>query len=148
MRLYHLSLLLILAGIALLFYAVAIGEANASLFLIFPVIYGSGIYSLLAILLIMIGIILLFFAPFQSVRENMDNYYEENYDNYDYVNYEEYEGAKDLEEHREKKVRYGGVVLIGPIPIVFGSDKNMAKLSILAAILMLAAIFFLIFLYG
>ena len=147
MRLYHLSLLLIFAGIALLFYAVAIGEANASLFLIFPVIYGSGLYSLLAMLLIMIGMILLFFAPFQSVKENMSGYEEENYDNAYYGNYESYAEPTNLEEHREKKVKYGGVVLIGPIPIVFGSDKNMAKVSILAAILMLIAIF-LIFLYG
>lgn len=148
MRLYHLSFLLIFVGIALLFYAVAIGEANVSLFLIFPVIYGSGTYSLLAILLIMIGMILLFFAPFQSVKETVNDYYEENYNNYDYVNYESYEEPKDSKEHGEKKVKYGGVVLIGPIPIVFGSDKNMAKISILAAILMLVAIFFIFFFYG
>lgn len=148
MRLYHLSLLLIFAGIALLFYAVAIGEANASLFLIFPVIYGSGVYSLLAIFLIMIGMILLFFAPLQSLKENVNDYYEKDYDNYDYVNYESYKGTKDFEEYRENKARYGGVVLIGPIPIIFGSDKNMAKMSILGAILMLVAIFLIFFLYG
>jgi len=142
MRLYHLSLLVIFAGIALLFYAVAIGEANASLFLIFPVIYGSGVYSLLAILLIMIGMILLFFAPFQSVREahRAEGRYDEEYGIY--------EEPRDLSlQDEKKKVNYGGVVFIGPIPIVFGSDKSMARLSVLIAILMLVA-FLLFFLYG
>lgn len=45
---------------------------------------------------------------------------------------------------REKKVRGGGVILIGPIPIVFGTDKRYALiLMVLAIIIMLLAILFL-----
>lgn len=39
---------------------------------------------------------------------------------------------------------YGGVILIGPIPIVFGSSPQMALASMLLAI-MLMAISFLLF---
>ncbi len=37
-------------------------------------------------------------------------------------------------------VEYGGVVMIGPLPIVFGNSKNLALLSVLVGILMLLAI--------
>jgi uncharacterized protein (TIGR00304 family) len=41
----------------------------------------------------------------------------------------------------QPKVRGGGVVLIGPIPIIFGSDKKSAIiLSVLAIIIMVIAL--------
>ncbi|NMO09048.1 TIGR00304 family membrane protein [Methanobacterium subterraneum] len=42
------------------------------------------------------------------------------------------------------KVSTGGVILIGPIPIVFGNDKNMVSIAVLGAIIImvLAYIFF------
>jgi uncharacterized protein (TIGR00304 family) len=41
------------------------------------------------------------------------------------------------------RVRGGGVIMIGPIPIIFGSDKDSAKtLVILAIILMLISLLF------
>lgn len=39
----------------------------------------------------------------------------------------------------ETDVRAGGVILIGPIPIVFGTDRSMVVLSIAGALLLLAA---------
>ncbi|MGC1123022.1 MAG: DUF131 domain-containing protein [Candidatus Methanofastidiosia archaeon] len=41
-------------------------------------------------------------------------------------------------EH-QGEVRAGGVILIGPIPIVFGNDKTMVLVSIAGAILFLLA---------
>ncbi len=47
-------------------------------------------------------------------------------------------------EYKERRVKGGGVILIGPIPIVFGSDKRSALIAmILAIVLMLLSIFFL-----
>ena len=44
----------------------------------------------------------------------------------------------------EKRVRGGGVILIGPVPIVFGTDKRFALIAMILAItLMLLAIIFL-----
>lgn len=42
-------------------------------------------------------------------------------------------------EAGKSEVRAGGVILIGPVPIVFGSDKTMVFVSIAAAILFLIA---------
>jgi uncharacterized protein (TIGR00304 family) len=45
---------------------------------------------------------------------------------------------------KEKKVKGGGVIFIGPVPVVFGTDKKSALLMmILAIVLMLLAITFL-----
>lgn len=42
-------------------------------------------------------------------------------------------------EGQEPHVRSGGVILVGPIPIVFGSDRTMLWVSIAGAALFLAA---------
>jgi uncharacterized protein (TIGR00304 family) len=53
------------------------------------------------------------------------------------------EGGKG-QETGEAKVKGGGVILIGPVPVVFGTDKRYAMiLMILATVLMLLAIVFL-----
>ena len=59
-----------------------------------------------------------------------------------------YESARleerSTDEKKEEKVRGGGVILIGPIPIVFGTDKRYALiLMVLAIVIMLLAIVFL-----
>ncbi|MCS7143842.1 MAG: TIGR00304 family protein [Archaeoglobaceae archaeon] len=46
-------------------------------------------------------------------------------------------------EYQEKERKFGGVVLIGPIPIVFGNTKLAIVALILAIILMLLSIVFL-----
>jgi uncharacterized protein (TIGR00304 family) len=38
---------------------------------------------------------------------------------------------------KEEKVSTGGIVLIGPIPIIFGNDKNMIIIAIFAAIIII-----------
>ena len=41
----------------------------------------------------------------------------------------------------ESKIKAGGVIMLGPIPIIFGSDKESAKTAtILAIILMLLSL--------
>lgn len=48
------------------------------------------------------------------------------------------------QEPEGMKVKGGGVILIGPVPVVFGTDKRYALLlMILAIVLMLLAIIFL-----
>jgi uncharacterized protein (TIGR00304 family) len=38
---------------------------------------------------------------------------------------------------KEEKVSTGGIVLIGPIPIIFGNDKSMITIAIFAAIIIM-----------
>jgi uncharacterized protein (TIGR00304 family) len=52
-------------------------------------------------------------------------------------------GSSD-QEGKEKRLKGGGVIMIGPIPIVFGSDRRYAIIAmILAMVLMLLAIMLL-----
>jgi uncharacterized protein (TIGR00304 family) len=45
-------------------------------------------------------------------------------------------GAMRESEEGEKKVRGGAVLVIGPIPIVFGSDKEVTKILMILAIVL------------
>lgn len=54
----------------------------------------------------------------------------------------------DIYEKTESEFKGGGVIMIGPIPIVFGSDnQSVQKLMILAIVLMLLG-FVLMFVYS
>jgi uncharacterized protein (TIGR00304 family) len=47
------------------------------------------------------------------------------------------------------RVRGGGVVMIGPIPIIFGTDKRLARVLVLLTIVLMAIfLVFTIFLWG
>lgn len=124
-----ISLSMIVAGIFLVIYGIMKGEMQVALFLIFPVIYGTGIIGLIAVLMIFLGFFLVFLSfaiPSQRVEEPY--------------------GSIEIERPQTEKksqVKGGGVVLIGPIPIVFGSDAKMAiVVMVLAIVLILLAILF------
>ncbi len=62
------------------------------------------------------------------------------------MGYEKEGSEKERHEEvgKETRVKGGGVILIGPVPVVFGTDKKSALLiMILAIILMLLSITFL-----
>lgn len=51
-----------------------------------------------------------------------------------------HEGPEKKEPYAEKaepKVRGGGVIMLGPIPIIFGSDKESASTAIILAIILM-----------
>ena len=50
------------------------------------------------------------------------------------------------EEKPETTVRGGGVILIGPIPIVFGSDVGAVKVALILAIVVMILAFVLFYL--
>jgi uncharacterized protein (TIGR00304 family) len=50
------------------------------------------------------------------------------------------------EEKPEPTVRGGGVILIGPIPIVFGSDAGAVKVALIMAIVVMILAFALFYL--
>lgn len=54
--------------------------------------------------------------------------------------------AKESGQGGEEKVEAGGVVLIGPVPIVFGTSQRIAKIVLILAIVLtiLALVLFLI----
>jgi uncharacterized protein (TIGR00304 family) len=71
--------------------------------------------ELLGIAIILVGFLVVFLATVMSGRSS-----------------EEREG--------EARVRGGGVIMIGPIPIVFGSDARWASVAMVLAIVLIAVV--------
>jgi uncharacterized protein (TIGR00304 family) len=76
------------------------------------------------IVIVIVGFVILFLAVIQAGRSRSDD-----------------------ESQRKTEVKGGGVVLIGPIPIVFGSDAKWASVAIILAII-LVLISLLVMFYG
>ncbi|RJS48437.1 MAG: TIGR00304 family protein [Methanobacterium sp.] len=43
------------------------------------------------------------------------------------------------------EIKTGGVILIGPIPIIFGSDKRMAITGVVMALILMVAYYYLFY---
>ena len=119
-----LSFICLLVGIFFFAFGFYKGNVEGGIVLIFPYIAGTGIYALLGL----IFFILSFFLLIYSFKKDM-------------VFYEEIE---DETEKKKPSVKGGGVVLIGPIPIVFGSNWKIALLLMIVAIIIILISFFLL----
>ena len=126
-----LALFVIVTGAALLAYCVAIGEMQVALLLIVPVIFGSSVLGILAIGLIIAGVFIAIADSFLSAERESSPDRLPN------------EGG--LTETPKRK-ELGGMVFIGPIPIVFGSGKKMAIfvaiIAVVVLVLMVLSFFF------
>ncbi len=119
-----LGLLLALLGLCLIGFGIFTGELQVALFIIFPLVYGQGLLGAAGIFLIFLGFVV-FFLSF-SVETAPSR--------------KEASGDESPPAEREKS-RFGGVVFIGPIPIVFGSGKELLRNRwFLASIVAIAAI--------
>lgn len=116
-----------LLAIGLLMTALSIysGLIRFYLVLIIPVLTSDNALGALSLLAIFAGIILIIIGPVFS-EEGQDEYRAEEMD--------------DAQRASGGRAKVGGVVLIGPIPIVFGSDKKMALIAAAIAIMMLAIV--------
>ncbi len=116
---------LLLAGVACLIFGYLRGEASLSLFVIFPIVTATGGWSALGILLIIAG----FFGfvltgpswagPVPVPPEGREPAPAST-------------GAPAAVAGR----RWGGVVFLGPVPVVFGSDAKIARWMILVGLLL------------
>ncbi len=123
---------LIIAGLALSTVAVAQGQMRLALIVIFPVFYAEGLLAVLGIVLIFIGMLALlasFVTPDRPRYASQET--------------EIAERGQANGEERKARVRGGAVVLLGPIPIVFGSDWRMAVAAMILAILLIAIVLLL-----
>jgi uncharacterized protein (TIGR00304 family) len=124
------SLILFVSGVVLIITSVSNGEGQVGLFLIFPFIVTQGWIGAVGSLLLFLAIISVFIGFWTSATQDSGQ--------------PSVETSSPTPATRTKK-NYGGVVLIGPIPIVFGSDEKIAKSMLIIAVAILAA-FVLIFL--
>ena len=119
------AIAMIILGIALLAYSVYSSEAQVYIFLIIPVFAGGSLSAFGGTILLFAGIFLFLFslAGPASIRS--------------------FEPAKAPAQPAAKTGatqtppgKFGGVVLLGPIPIVFGSDKRVAKWMLVVALVL------------
>ncbi|MFZ3168144.1 MAG: DUF131 domain-containing protein [Candidatus Methanoperedens sp.] len=131
MKLIKTGIILILIGFAMVFIGTIVSSQKTNiggLIMIGPIPIAFGTSPEITVIAMLIGVILMLLMFFLGRRN-------------------ETPGKKSiqvLDTEPETKVKGGGVILIGPIPIVFGSDKRYAIIAILLTIaLMLLALIFL-----
>lgn len=124
-----LPVITFIIGISLIALSVIKGQADFGIFIIFPMIIGGGLYLFLGVLLIVISFILPFIITFTRT--------------------EKYPGEGYKVEKKKSDTKYGGVIFIGPIPIVFGKDKSvttkMMYIGFAIAVLLLIVYLIIIF---
>jgi len=112
------------SGVALIALAVASGEAEVSLILIFPLISGSGGLFMLGTVLIILSFVVGFAMMAMGQLEVQQAMLGQT------------EPTRAPETRRATEKKYGGVVLVGPIPIAFGSDRTIALIMLVVGIVM------------
>lgn len=120
------------AGVACVVAAAATGEAKVELFIIFPLISGTGWLFVLGVVLIVASFVLGFILAASAMTEA-----------------EEVPLVREPQGPTEGKggrTRYGGVILIGPVPIIFGSDRGVALIMLVLAIILIAVVLAIAFL--
>lgn len=136
---------LFVLGFAALVVAFLENQATLSLFIIFPIVTATGGWAILGILLIIVGFFLFFIAwpagmisvpppapesgPAPSTTAAQ---------------------APSPAQVPQPQRRWGGVVFLGPVPVVFGSDQKVTRwMLVLGLILFVAlAVFTIIALRG
>jgi len=114
----------LVAGILTIALAVARGEANVYLVLIIPIIIGTGPLAFLGILLVFVGFLLTFLLwPWRPDMES------------------EAQGVLPVSLEGPPPARkWGGVVFLGPIPVIFGSDPRMTRTMLLVGVILFLAL--------
>lgn len=119
---------LAILGVASLVAAAVRGELQVHLFLIFPLVTGTGPFGVFGILLLMAAAVAAFFVPRRSLAWDAEP---------------DRPHVQDVPREQPPATgaargRSGGLLLLGPLPIVWGSDRGMAKGLILLAIVLAA----------
>jgi uncharacterized protein (TIGR00304 family) len=158
-----LSILCFIVGIILIGLGVSTGQGKVYLLIFIPVIEGTGIFSILGILLIIAGIFLFMFG---YIGDSFELISEEEYvamfnrpsqsphpiggkppsppGRPQSQQREHFPGQEQTQPQKPKaRIRSGGVIFIGPIPIIWGSDRKTAYIMALVSVVMV--FIFLIF---
>lgn len=147
---YLLAILLFIAGFVVLGVGVAKGEGTVAIVLFIPVVSGSGILMFLGFICLGLGFLLFLFGFFERVSFDEDVYFDlpesKLMKKLERLG-ESGEGEKKEHRIRRKRMKTGGVLFIGPFPIIYGSDMTMGMvMALLTVVILLAAAVFLLML--
>ena len=135
MNRYHfLSLICFIGAVVFLFFGFLNGDVKVGVFIVFPFITGSGVYSFFGTILLFL-MFLFFILGFIASFNTFDSKYFDNE-----------EITSSITPEKKTSFKGGGVVLIGPVPIVFGSNWRIALiLMILTIVIIIVSFLFLTF---
>ncbi len=125
-----IPVLLLLSGASLLAFSVISGSTQMFMFLIFPVFSGSSLLFFVSALLIIAGFLT---APFFFLGGL-----------YEIAPYEKNAGIIS-EEKDNVKIRTGGVIFIGPIPVIIAGDRRTAFYTMIVTLAVLLCLLFFLF---
>lgn len=112
------------AGVLTMALAIARAEASVYLVLVIPVIVGTGPLAFLAIILVFGGFLLTFLLwPSRIAAEPGSG-----------------EALPTSPEGTSPARRWGGVLFLGPIPVIFGSDPRMTRMMLLVGVILFVAL--------
>lgn len=133
---------LVLAGLAVLAYGASLGQVSVAFVLVFPIVIGTGPWGFLGGLLVMAGLLA---ASWAFAREHLRVEPQ--------VEQAHYAGRGEVRTERwpepEPPVSpgpqrgSGGFILLGPVPIAFGSTRELATKMLLLAVVVLALLLLL-----
>ena len=113
------SIALFVAGAASIAASIISGEGQVGLFLIFPFVFLQGGIGAVGILLVILGVFCLLIGISTSATDIPESTAGE---------------PGSAAPKGGAKKNFGGVVLIGPFPIIFGSDAKMANIMLMIAV--------------
>ena len=114
----------LIVGIVFFSMGVLSGDIKAGIVVFIPFIVGSGIYAFLGFIFVLIATILFMFSFSRIVKSNDFQ-----------VDFDEQQPSK------KTSIKGGGIVLIGPIPIVFGSNWKIAVILMVLALIIIISFF-------
>ena len=123
-----LSPALFVAGVAALAVAFLRNEATLSLVVIIPVISATGPWAFLGILLMVAGVFLFFLSWTRTAEVGPETLPPAPPE------------ASSPAPPSPPPRRWGGVVFLGPIPVVFGSDQKVTTWMLVVGVLLFVAL--------
>jgi uncharacterized membrane protein len=140
---FAVPLLMFVLGIVLLAVSVLDGTGEVHWVLFVPVFTATSIFAFIGTILIIVSIFLFIYI---FLRDFTVPYDEDVREGRPGKGAPPSSGTGSPQGGQGPGRKFGGVVLVGPIPVIFGSDARTTKIVIvLAIILMIVAILFMIF---
>ena len=119
------SIICFICGLIFFIMGIIEGKVEVGFFLFFPFLIGYGFYAFFGFILFFFSILLFMFGFYRSTTDSID--------------------LPTIENRQNKKiVKGGGVILIGPIPIIFGSNRKIIIVMVVLAVLLIIFYFLLL----
>ncbi len=119
----YFAVAMMIAAAAFIAFGVADGRLHIGFLLIIPIIYGSGAEAVAPALLVFLAFVLFAISSTGGQEGEAGTGYNRQQDT--------------VRETAKTRRAFGGVIFIGPVPIVFGSDRRITGYMIVAAVVIL-----------